>query len=67
MRALTMCLAILLLAGCGSGLIRPGGQYSGMPDTTIGDPQRNRTTGTISTDGTLWSREQGYLTTPRRY
>ncbi|MDO9706929.1 hypothetical protein [Paracraurococcus lichenis] len=63
--AAALCLAIL--AGCGPGGLRAGAQYSGMPDTLIGDPQRNRVTGTISTDGTVWSRQQGYLTTPRGY
>ena len=61
------CLSLLLLlAACGPGGLRPGGQYSGVPDTTIGDAQRNAVVGTISTGGTMWSRQQGYLTTPPR-
>jgi hypothetical protein len=63
----TTCLCLLLLLGaCGPGGIQPGARYSGMPDTITGDAQKNQATGTISTDGTVWSRQQGYLTTPSR-
>ncbi|MCB4824046.1 hypothetical protein [Roseicella aerolata] len=59
------CLALLLLlSACGPGGLRAGGQYSGMPDTTIGDPQRNYVTGTLSTGGVIRSRRDGYLVTP---
>ncbi|WP_431268639.1 hypothetical protein [Dankookia sp. P2] len=61
------CLGLLLLLGaCGPGGIQPGARYSGMPDTITGDAQKNQATGTISTGGTVWSRQQGYLTTPSR-
>jgi hypothetical protein len=65
MRLALACL-LLSLAACGPGGFRAGGQYSGVPDTLIGDPGRNRTYGTISTGGTIWSRQQGYLNTPGR-
>ena len=65
MRTACLCLLLLLvLAACGPGGLRPGAEYSGMPDTRTGDWQNNRQTGTISTGGTVWSRRQGYLTTP---
>ncbi|MFC7474256.1 hypothetical protein ACFQS7_07825 [Dankookia sp. GCM10030260] len=65
MRVTCLCL-LLLLGACGPGGLRPGARYSGMPDTITGDPQKNMATGTISTGGTVWSRQQGYLTTPSR-
>lgn len=35
---LPLLLSLLLLSACGpGGLIQPGGRYSGVPDTTIGD------------------------------
>ncbi len=66
MRLALLCCLILGVSACGPGGLQPGGRYSGVPDTIIGDPQRNYVTGTITTDGTLWSRRDGYLTTPRR-
>ena len=54
----------LLLAGCGGGVVTPGGQYSGVPDTYMGDHKGNMPTGTISTGGTMWTRQGGYMTTP---
>jgi len=54
----------LLVAGCGPGGLQAGGEFSGMPDTTMGEPQRNMATGTISTGGTMWNRRQGYLNSP---
>lgn len=57
-------LSLLMLPACGPGGLRAGGQYSGVPDTVMGDPQRNYVTGTISTGGTIRSRRDGYLTTP---
>jgi hypothetical protein len=60
------CFGLLLLLGaCGPGGLQAGARYSGVPDTITGDPQRNMATGTVSTDGTVWSKQQGYLTTPR--
>jgi hypothetical protein len=64
MRPASLCLLLLVLSACGPGGLQPGARYSGVPDTLIGDPQRNRVTGTISSDGTVWSKQQGYLTTP---
>lgn len=64
MRVTSLCL-LLLLTACGPGGLRAGGQYSGFPDTTIGDPQRNYVTGTISTDGVIRSRRDGFLVPPR--
>jgi hypothetical protein len=52
------------LAACAPGIITPGGQYSGMPDTITGNPRGNMPTGSISTSGTIYSRRDGYLTTP---
>jgi hypothetical protein len=57
---------LLVLGACGPGGLQAGARYSGMPDTITGDPQRNMATGTVSTDGTVWSKQQGYLTTPSR-
>ncbi|TCZ65446.1 hypothetical protein [Roseicella aquatilis] len=65
--ALLCALLLALLSGCGPGGLRAGGQYSGMPDTTMGEPQRNMATGTISTGGTMWSRQQGWLNRPTGY
>lgn len=46
---------LFLLGACtgpnGEPLIRAGGQYSGVPDTTVGDPRQPL--GTMSTDGTI--------------
>jgi hypothetical protein len=54
--ALVLLAAALLPAGCGA--ITPGGEFSGVPDTTVGD-WRNPT-GTISTSGVIrLNREQG--------
>ncbi|GGC32567.1 hypothetical protein GCM10011504_08450 [Siccirubricoccus deserti] len=44
-------LALLLLAACGPGGLRAGGQYSGVPDTTVGDWRSPL--GTLSTGGTI--------------
>jgi hypothetical protein len=45
----------LLLGACtgpdGAPLIRPGGQYSGVPDSTVGDWRQPL--GTLSTGGTI--------------
>ena len=45
-----LCLAlVLLLAAC--GVVTPGGRYSGVPDSTVGDWRQP--SGTISTGGTI--------------
>lgn len=64
MRLTSLCLLLLALSACGPGGLQPGARYSGVPDTIIGDAQRNRAMGTISSEGTMWSKQQGYLTTP---
>ena len=53
-----LALALLLLVPLGAcygpngePLIRAGGQYSGVPDTTVGDWRQPL--GTMSTDGTI--------------
>jgi hypothetical protein len=53
-RALALLLLILLPACTGSGgapLFRAGGQYSGVPDSTVGDWRQPQ--GTLSTGGTI--------------
>jgi hypothetical protein len=54
-RALALLLLLLPLGACtgpnGEPLIRAGGQYSGVPDTTVGDWRQPL--GTMSTDGTI--------------
>ncbi len=51
-RTITLLLAALL-AACSGGppLLRAGGQYSGVPDGTVGDWRRPQ--GTISTGGVI--------------
>lgn len=55
MRLAPALLLLLPLAACygpnGEPLIRAGGQYSGVPDTTVGDPRQPL--GIMSTDGTI--------------
>ena len=55
-RALALLLLLLLPLGACTGpngepLIRAGGRYSGVPDTTVGDWRQPL--GTMSTDGTI--------------
>jgi hypothetical protein len=54
-RALALLPLLLPLGACtgpnGEPLIRAGGQYSGVPDTTVGDWRQPL--GTMSTDGTI--------------
>ncbi len=55
--ATALLLAMSVAAGC--GVVRPGGQYSGVPDTTVG----NWATpiGTLSTSGRIdLFRERGW-------
>ena len=53
--ALALLLSLLPLCACtgpdGEPLIRAGGQYSGVPDSTVGDWRQPL--GTLSTDGTI--------------
>jgi hypothetical protein len=53
--ALASLLLLLPLGACygpnGEPLIRAGGQYSGVPDSTVGDWRQPL--GTLSTDGTI--------------
>jgi hypothetical protein len=46
-------LVLLLLAGCSGDapLLRAGGQYSGVPDSTVGDWRQPQ--GTLSTGGVI--------------
>ena len=54
-RRASALLLLLPLSACtgpnGEPFIRAGGQYSGVPDTTVGDWQQPL--GTMSTDGTI--------------
>lgn len=54
-RAAFALLPLLALGACtgpdGEPFIRAGGQYSGVPDTTVGDWRQPL--GTMSTDGTI--------------
>jgi hypothetical protein len=54
-------LLALLCAGCAPGMITPGGQYSGMPDTTMGNHFGNLSSGSISTSGVINTRRDGPL------
>jgi hypothetical protein len=63
MRLVLALLLLLPLAACygpnGEPLIRAGGQYSGVPDSTVGDWRQPL--GTLSTGGTIrLFREQPY-------
>ena len=55
MRLSVLLLLLFSLGACygpnGEPLIRPGGQYSGVPDSTVGDWRQPL--GTLSTDGTI--------------
>ncbi len=54
-RALALLLLLFSLGACygpnGEPLIRAGGQYSGVPDSTVGDWRQPL--GTLSNDGTI--------------
>ena len=54
-RALALLLLLVPFGACygpnGEPLIRAGGEYSGVPDTTVGDWRQPL--GTMSTDGTI--------------
>ena len=54
----------LSLAACGPGGLRAGGQYSGQPDTVIGNSEKNMATGAVTSEGSIFVRRQGYMTTP---
>ena len=61
MPRLLLLAALVLLPACtgpdGTPLIRAGGQYSGVPDSTVGDWRQPQ--GTLSTGGTIrLNREQ---------
>ncbi len=51
MLAAAAALLFALSAAAGCGVVRAGGQYSGVPDTTVGDWRQPL--GTMSTDGTI--------------
>ena len=55
---------LLVLAGCGPNGLRSGGEYSGQPDTVIGNTERNMATGAVTSEGSIYVRRQGYMTTP---
>lgn len=55
--ALGAAALLFVLGGCGA--VQPGGQYSGVPDTTVGDWRWP--SGTISTGGEIrLERERGF-------
>ncbi|MCO6415771.1 hypothetical protein JYK14_06200 [Siccirubricoccus sp. KC 17139] len=47
-----MLLLLLGLAACGPGGIQPGGRYSGVPDTSVGNWATP--SGGITTDGRIY-------------
>lgn len=55
MRRVLVLLLLLTAGACrgtnGEPWIRAGGQYSGVPDSTVGDPRQPL--GTLSNDGTI--------------
>jgi hypothetical protein len=56
---LLACLLLGLAACGGAPLVRAGGEYSGVPDSVIGD--RSFPFGTLSTDGVIrLERERGW-------
>ncbi|MBL6455959.1 hypothetical protein JMJ55_11540 [Belnapia sp. T6] len=57
-------LLTLALAACGPGGLQAGGEYSGQPDTVIGNTERNMATGAVTSEGSIYVRRQGYMTTP---
>ena len=65
-KSLATALAILTLslAACGPGGLQPGGQFSGQPDTPIGNTEKNMATGAVTSEGSIFVRRQGYMTTP---
>jgi hypothetical protein len=59
MLAAAAALLFALSAAAGCGVVRAGGQYSGVPDTTVGD--WTRPMGTLSTSGRIdLFRERGW-------
>ena len=61
---IAVLLLTLALAACGPGGLRAGGQYSGQPDTIIGNQEKNMATGAVTSEGSIFVRRQGYMTTP---
>ena len=64
MKLLPAVALLLSLAACGPGGLRAGGEYSGQPDTVIGNTERNMATGAVTSEGSVYVRRQGYMTTP---
>jgi hypothetical protein len=64
MKPLLVAALLLPLAACGPGGLQAGGEYSGQPDTVIGNTERNMATGAVTSEGAVYVRRQGYLTTP---
>lgn len=64
MKLLPAAALLLSLAACGPGGLQAGGEYSGQPDTVIGNTERNMATGAVTSEGSVYVRRQGYLTTP---
>jgi hypothetical protein len=62
MSRMLLLLAGFLLAACGA--ITPGGEYSGIPDTRMGNWRGDMETGSISTSGVIRSNRDGYLIRP---
>jgi len=52
-----MLVLLLALALIGCGLVRPGGRYSGVPDSTVGDWRQPL--GTMSTGGSIHLYREG--------
>ena len=57
-------LLTLALSACGPGGLQAGGEYSGQPDTVIGNTEKNMATGAVTSEGSVYVRRQGYMTTP---
>ncbi|MBL6078880.1 hypothetical protein JMJ56_12745 [Belnapia sp. T18] len=64
MKLLPAAALLLSLAACGPGGLQAGGEYSGQPDTVIGNTERNMATGAVTSEGSVYVRRQGYMTTP---
>jgi hypothetical protein len=64
MHLTAVLLLTLALAACGPGGLQAGGEYSGQPDTVTGNAEKNMATGAVTSEGSIYVRRQGYMTTP---